>query len=179
MSDSSTSYDWSNRFLALFDQASAKFESGNTDWTTYYTPDDLAFLTSIGYKPREFFDFVEDFKGYGDPTPGTALLIAAVRRDYLAVIQNGEISTHEVVTSELPAKTAEVEGIAWLPRIIVKARAKLRGEMEPELMYGCGGDRRFLKSFDIHPADFLRVVWAAEEDDAKIVAYVKSRTSAA
>lgn len=179
MSASSASYDWNNRFLTLFDQCVAKFESGNTDWNTYYNAGELDFLISIGYKPREFFDFVEDYKGYGDPTPGTALIIAAVRRDYLAVIQHGEISNHEVQTSELPAKTAEVDGIAWLPRIIVKARAKLRGEMEPELMYGCGGDRRFLKSFDIHPADFLRVVWAAEEDDAKIIAYVKSHPSVA
>ncbi|MDB6135174.1 MAG: hypothetical protein JWM59_3417 [Verrucomicrobiales bacterium] len=169
------SYSWSDRFLALFDQCVKKFESGNTDFDTYYSADDLAFLKSIGCKPRELFDFVEDYKGYGDPLPGTALLIAAVRRDYLKVIQHGQLSTHEVQTSELPAKTAEVDGIAWLPRIIVKARAKLHGEMEPDLMYGCGGDRRFLKEYDLHPADFLRTVWAAGDDDSKIIEYVKSR----
>ena len=27
---------------------------------SYYTPEDLTFLSSIGYKPRELFDFVED-----------------------------------------------------------------------------------------------------------------------
>lgn len=175
---SHSSYTWNNRFLELFDTCVAKFESGNTDFNTYYNADELGFLKSIGYKPREFFDFVEDFKGYGDPLPGTALLIAAVRRDYLTVIQNGELSSHEVKVSELPAKTADIDGIVWLPRIIAKARAKLRGEMEPELMYGCGGDRRFFKEYDIHPADFLRVVWAAEADDAKIIAYVKSRAKA-
>jgi hypothetical protein len=59
--------------------------------------------------------------------------------------------------------------------LIVKARAKLRGEMPTELMYGCGGDRAFLRKTGIHPADFLRVTWAAGEDDRKIVAYVQSK----
>jgi hypothetical protein len=36
-------------------------------------------------------------------------------------------------------------------------------------MYGCGGDRNFLKKHgDIHLADFLRRLWAAGEDDTKI-----------
>ena len=66
-----------------------------------------------------------------------------------------------------------MDGIAWLPRLIVKARAKLRGEMPPELMYGCGGDRPFLRGVNIHLADFLRVVWAAGEDDRRVVEHVK------
>ena len=64
-------------------------------------------------------------------------------------------------------------GFAWLPRQIVKARAKLRGEMPAELMYCCGGDRAFFKKVNIDPSDFLRVVWAAREDDHKIIEYVK------
>jgi hypothetical protein len=76
--------------------------------------------------------------------------------------------------AELPAKTAELDGIVWLPRILGKARAKLRGEMHPDMMFGCGGDRAFLAKYDIHPADFLRVVWAAGDDDQKVLAYVKS-----
>jgi hypothetical protein len=42
-------------------------------------------------------------------------------------------------------------------------------------MYCCGGDRAFLSKHDIHPADFLRVVWAAGDDDQKILEHVKSR----
>ena len=68
-------------------------------------------------------------------------------------------------------------GVAWLPRLIAKARAKLRGEMPGELMYGCGGDRAFLRRVNIHPADFLREVWSARDDDEKIIEYVK-RSSA-
>ena len=52
---------------------------------------------------------------------------------------------HTVDMEQLPAKAAQVDGIAWLPRIIAKARAKLRGEMPPDLMYDCGGDRDFLE----------------------------------
>jgi hypothetical protein len=73
----------------------------------------------------------------------------------------------------LPSKDATVEGIGWLPRIIPKAKAKLRGEMPEDLMFDCGGDRRFFKENKIHPADFLRTVWAAGDDDAEIIAFVK------
>ena len=37
---------------------------------------------------------------------------------------------------EFPAKTDEIAGIAWLPRLIVKARAKLEGALPADLMYG-------------------------------------------
>jgi hypothetical protein len=40
-------------------------------------------------------------------------------------------------------------------------------------MYCCGGDRRFLKEHDIHPADFLRAIWASGGDTAKLLAYVQ------
>ncbi len=168
-----SSYAWSTRFLQLFASCAARFRCGDVDFTGYYTPDDLAFLTSIGYKPREFFDFVEDHVSYGDPNPETALLVAAVRRDYLKVIQHGQLSPVEITPNQLPPKPEAIEGIPWLPRLIAKARIKLRGEMDPEIMYGCGGDRQFFAKYDIHPADFLRTVWAAGDDDAKILAYVK------
>jgi hypothetical protein len=75
----------------------------------------------------------------------------------------------------LPAKTAEVDGIPWLPRLIEKARAKLRGEMPPELMYGCGGDRPFLRRMNVELAEFLRLVWDAKNDERRILDYVKQR----
>ena len=167
------SYTWSSRFLTLFSECTARFKQGDTNFTGYYTADDLSFLTSIGYKPREFFDFVEDHVNYSDPSPETSLLVAAVRRDYLKVIQNGQLSSEETTPDQLPPKVQEVDGIPWLPRLIAKARLKLKGEMDPEIMYGCGGDRQFFTKYDIHPADFLRTVWAAGDDDAKIVAYAK------
>ena len=41
---------WNDTFLALFDRCAAEFQSGNVDFETYYTPEDLAFLASIGCK---------------------------------------------------------------------------------------------------------------------------------
>ena len=169
------SYTWSTCFLTLFAACTARYRKGEVDFQGYYTAADLAFLTSIGYKPREFFDFVEDHVNYGDPTPEASLLVAAVRRDYLKVIQHSQLSTRETTPDQLPPKPQAIDGISWLPRLIVKARLKLRGEMDPEIMYGCGGDRQFFAKHDIHPADFLRTVWAAGDDDAKIVAYVKKQ----
>ena len=61
----------------------------------------------------------------------------------------------------------------WLPRIIAKAQAKLRGEMSSDIMFGCGGDRAFLRKVGIDPAQFLRVVWNAGDDLEHIVEYVK------
>ena len=170
---SNPSYNWSTRFLTLFEACVTRFKKGDTDFRGYYLPDDLAYLASIGYKPREFFDFVEDHVNYGDPSPETALLVAGVRRDYLKVIQHGELSSDETTPAQLPPKVQEVDGIPWLPRLIAKARLKLKGEMDPEIMFGCGGDRQFFTKYDIHPADFLRTVWAAGDDNSKIVAYVK------
>ena len=65
--------------------------------------------------------------------------------------------------------------MAYLPRIIKKAEAKLKGELDPDMMFGCGGDRRFLSTHgDIQPADFLRHVWAADGDHQKVVDYIKN-----
>ena len=73
----------------------------------------------------------------------------------------------------LPSKSAQLGGFEWLPRIIEKARVKLRGEMPPDLMYCCGGDRAFLREHGIHAADFLHEVWAAGDDTARILAFVR------
>jgi len=169
-----SNYTWDQEFTALFDRCVAKFRSGNQDYATYYTAADSAFLQSIGCQPREFFDFVEDFCGYGEPSPGAALLIAAARRDYLLTIQKGKTSTAVLDPAQLPAKDdTSLGGIRWLSRIIPKARAKLRGELHPDIMYGCGGDRAFFDQHGVHAADFLRAVWAADDDDQKVLAWLK------
>ncbi len=166
---------WNDTFLAIFDRCLDLYKSGNHDYKTYYSNEDSAFLTSIGYKPREFFDFIEDLGGEGEPSRSTALLVASVRRDYFLVMQGGKLSSHEITRDDLPTFGDEVDGITYLPRIITKAKAKLKGELDPDIMYGCGGDRKFLRTHgNIHPADFLRNVWAADGDDARVIKYVKS-----
>jgi len=170
------SFHWASRFGELFVSCCDEYEEGNKDYEAWFDDEDMEFLASMGHSPREVFDFVEDCcNGEGDePTPETALLVAAVRRDYFWVEQAGKTSTKVVTPSELPAKTDQMEGIPWLPRIIAKAEAKLRGEMDPDIMFGCGGDRAFLSEHGIHPADFLRLVWAAKGDKDRIVKFVKS-----
>ncbi len=173
-------YIWDSYFVELFDACVDEYDEGNRDFEAWFSDEDQEFLKSIGCREREFFDFVEDnvTSGGEDPTAITALLVAAVRRDFFLAIQKGVPSACIVQPSELPAKTAEMDGIPWLPRIIAKARAKLRGEMDPDTMFGCGGDRAFLSKFDIHPADFLRVVWAAGDEDEKILRHVRERQAA-
>ncbi len=167
---------WNDQFLELFDRCVALYRDGNEEFETYYNDEDLVFLKEIGYRKREFFDFVEDYADGGDPSPSTAVLIAAVRRDYFLVVQDGEISSGPVVTRDnIPAKDSVVDGITYLPRMIEKAEAKLRGLLDPDLMFGCGGDRRCLRDNGLHPADFLRRVWAADGDHQKVVDWVKSQ----
>ncbi len=166
---------WNDEFLALFDRCVASHRAGNRDFESYYTPADLEFLTGIGHKPREFFDFVEDFCEEGEPSISTALLVAAVRRDYFIANQKRHSSPKVLTRDDVPTFGEDLAGIPYLPRILAKARAKLRGELDPDLMFGCGGDRNFLrKNGEIHPADFLRNVWAAGEDDAKVASWVKN-----
>jgi len=167
------------QFLTLFRRCVESYRGGNSDFDSYYRPEDLEFLSSIGYKPRELFDFVEDLVDEDHPSESTALLIAAARRDYLAVEQDGVLSDHEITAQDLPSFGHELGGFPYLPRIITKARAKLRGELDPDIMFGCGGDRAFLKKHgDIHLADFLRHVWAARENDQAIADLVHEHAPA-
>lgn len=168
-----TSYQWDSAFADLFDRCLVRYRSGDTDFEHYYSDDDLAFLSSIGYRKREFFDFVEDFAEGGEPTLTTAVMIAGVRRAYFHEVMQGKVSDRILDPSTLPAKTDELAGYVWLPRILAKARAKLRGELDPNTMFCCGGDRAFLRRHDLPPADFLRAIWRAGDDDTKAIEFVK------
>lgn len=166
---------WNDQFLNLFRNCLDEFKSGNKDFNSYYTDKDLKFLSSIGYKPRELFDFVEDLGAEESPSESTALLVASVRRDYFFAIQDQIHSEKEISQDDLPTFGDTLTDIVYLPRILVKARAKLKGELDPDIMFGCGGDRKFLKDHgNIPMADFLRNVWSSGTDDLKIANYVKN-----
>ncbi|HAA88517.1 MAG: DUF5069 domain-containing protein [Verrucomicrobiota bacterium] len=167
-------FSWEKHFLTAFKSGIDKYRSGNRDPDKFFSDEELKYFNSIGYKHREFFDFVEDYCDTGAPSIETAILIAAARRDYFYTIQKKKISSTEVTPTDLPSRDSKLGDIPWLPRIITKARAKLRGELHPDIMYSCQGDMNFLRSHNIHPADFLRVVWASGEDDDKILSYIKN-----
>ena len=166
---------WNDSFLDLFFRCVKRYESGDKDFTGYYGDHDSAFLKEIGYKPREFFDFVEDFCDEGTPSASTALLVASVRRDYFIEVMDRAPGSKSLTANDVPTFGDTFNNVPYLPRILAKARAKLRGELDPDLMFGCGGDRNFLRKHgDIHPADFLREVWAAGDDDEKILEWIRS-----
>jgi hypothetical protein len=168
-------YDWPIEFRKVYHAATQRYARGEQTPAKLFSKKELEFLASIGCTAQELFDFIDDKARYGEPDYETTLLTTAARRDYLLIEQNGVLSTRQISMDDLPAKTDQVDGIAWLARLIEKARAKLRGEMPPELMYGCGGDRPFLRSMNVELAEFLHLVWRAGDDTRKIVDYVKKR----
>jgi hypothetical protein len=169
-------YEWSKAFETIWSKAVERYQGGKRGSADFFTKEEQSFLDSIGMTAQELYDFAEDFAEYGEPDFSTCLLVTAARRDYFLTIQHGKPTGKTVPMSTLPAKTDKLEGIKWLPRLIEKAKIKLRGEMEPDLMYGCGGDRNFFKEHGLHPADFLRVAWAAKDDKSHILNYVKTRS---
>ena len=163
-------YAWTRLVKSLYQQALERYRAGDRDPQTFFDNEQQQALAAIGASPMELYDYAEDADALDWET---ALLILSVRRDYFLVIQKGISSQHRLNMADLPAKDAELDGIPWLPRLIEKAQGRLRGELPNELMYCCGGDRRFFTEHDVHPADFLREVWASNGDEKKILAYVR------
>jgi hypothetical protein len=134
-------------------------------------------LAANGISAQHLYDYAEDFTQEGLPDFGTAIGIELVRRDYFLNVQLGRPSPLILDSAGLPSRDATLRGIAWLPRLLPKARAKLRGELVPSLMYSCGGDRAFFQAHDIHPAEFLSLIWRTPDDDA-VAAWVTARSAA-
>lgn len=167
------SENWKKSFRALFNLAVDHYRSGKRGAANYFKPVEIAELAAFGYRPQEMYDFAEDRVKYGEPDLETALAIAEVRFEYFMQVQGGKLTDQRIDMASLPPKDASVEGIVWLPRIIVKAKAKLRGEMPDDLMYGCGGDRKFFKENGVDPAKFLRAVWKADGNERAVIDFVK------
>ena len=172
-------YDFPSQFRALFDQAVDLYGKGRRGADTFFDSSQRAWLTANGITAQYVYDYAEDENSGGEPGFGHALLIEMVRRDYFLNVQKGKPSEVVLDESALPAKTDSVKGIEWLPRIIPKAKAKLRGELPASLMYCCGGDRRFFKGHDILPAEFLSLIWRSGDNDAATVAWVVARSKSA
>jgi hypothetical protein len=167
--------DWKLEFRRVWDRGVAAWKARRRSAQTMFTPEDVAFLASIGCTAQELFDFVDDSLGwFGDLDYETVLGVTEIRRRYFLEVMQGTPTGRVVPMRELPAKSDKVDGIAWLPRLIVKARIKLRGEMDPDLMYGCGGDRPFLKKHRMTLPQFLQLVWDKGDDDRAIVDAVKA-----
>lgn len=172
-------YEFPKHFRAIYDKAVALYSGGQRGPDTFFTPEETSFLATNGITPQHVYDYAEDHNGYGgEPGFDLALGIEQVRRDYFLNIQGGRASGVVLDPATLPAKTDAVRGIAWLPRLLLKARGKLRGELPSALMYCCAGDRRFFREHNILPAEFLSLIWRHGDDDAAIIDWVVRRRGA-
>ncbi len=171
-------YDFPTQFRKIFDHAVALYATGRRGADTFFDSGQRSWLAANGITPQYVYDYAEDENGGGEPGFGHALTIETVRRDYFLNVQKGQPSTAVLEESALPPKTDKAKGIEWLPRIIPKAKAKLRGELPASLMYCCGGDRRFFKAHDILPAEFLSVIWRNGDKDSATIDWVVARSKA-
>lgn len=170
-------YEFQKDFRLLYDKTCTLFASGRRSPESIFSSSEKEFLSANGLNPQALFDYAEDQAACGEPGFDVALGIETVRRDYFLNVQKGVPSSVVLDEASLPAKTDSLRGIEWLPRILPKARAKLRGELPSSLMYCCGGDRRFFKTHDLNPVEFLALIWRADTDDA-VVDWVVRRSSA-
>jgi hypothetical protein len=166
--------DWESQFRNVWDRGVAAWNAGRKSARTMFSAEDITFLTTIGCGAQELFDFVDDHRRYGDVEYDTVLAVTEIRYRYFLEVMQGKATGRIVTKRELPPKSAAVDGISWLPRLIAKARLKLRGELDPDLMYGCGGDRPFLEKHHMTLPEFLQLVWDKGDDDRGIVDAVKA-----
>jgi hypothetical protein len=169
-------YDFQKDFRSLYDKAVGLYAKGQRGAETFFTASEQAFLAANGLTPQYLYDYAEDHNSGGEPGYDIALGIEFARRDYFLAVQHGKPTGVVIDETKLPTKTDAVRGIEWLPRIIPKAKAKLRGELPASLMYCCGGDRRFFKAHDINPVEFLGVLREYEKNDDAIVSWVERRS---
>ncbi len=170
-------YTYQKNLKIIWEGAVAKYKEGCREVESYFDEATLAELASMGLNVMDVYDYAEDFVSRGEPDFETFLMVSEARRDYFMTVQKGKPSGNTLDSNTLPPKTDEAAGIVWLPRIMPKAIAKLRGELPPETMYGCGGDRNFFKENNIHPAEFLRAAWAYEDETSKLIDWVSARKS--
>jgi len=165
---------FADNFRSVYSRATARYAHGGATAATLLDSADTAFLVANGITAQHLFDYVEDSANYGEPSCDEAIAIEVVRRDHFLNVQKGLPSKTVLDPSSMPAKTQSIQGIAWLPRLLPKARAKLRGELPASMMYGCGGDRAFFQEHRMTGADFLALVGRNLDADAPIVAAVAS-----
>ena len=165
--------DWIQKLREVHAHGILAAKSGRRSPQSMFSADDVEYLHSIGCSAQELFDFIDDYLSDGEPDLEEVIAVQAIRRDYFLNVMGGVATGHIASMADLPAKSAPIDGISWLPRLIVKARLKLRGEMPADLMYGCGGDRPFVKRMRTTLAGFLQLVRDCGEDDRKIVDTLK------
>ena len=114
-------YLWSHEFKKVHEAACGRFAEGRRG-VDVVNDDEKAFLLSIGCRPYEFYDFIEDFHKYGEPDYGTVLLITAARRDYFLYMQDGEWIDERLPMDGLPRKPPRLPDFAGCRALLKKRR---------------------------------------------------------
>jgi hypothetical protein len=161
------------RLKQIHRMAVAGYQGGCRKADKLVPGEDVEFLSSLGISSQVLLDYAEDFARYGDPDCATFVRLAGIRRDYFRKVQNGIPAGRIVPEPEFPRKTDECDGIAWLPRITQKARCFLEGSLCKEVMYGCSGDRAFLRKFLLTLPAFLEKVRDSGADPSKLLDFVR------
>lgn len=171
-------YTFPKEFRALYVDAVALYAQGKRGADTFFNAGQRAWLAANGIAAQALYDYAEDQNNEDEPGYDHALAIEVIRRDYFFNVQGGVASKVVADPATWPGKSEAINGIEWLPRILPKARAKLRGELPASMMYCCGGDRHFFQTHDILPAEFLNLVWRHEKDDQALIDWVTKRSRA-
>lgn len=166
--------EWNDRFMTIFREMVARYhEQQPSQGERFVLPHEQEFLESIGYTVQEMFEYVAEYATQGIPSPGTILLIAAARRSFFLTVQRGIVGREQLRDADIPGEDEVLQDIVYLPRMIKKAEAKLHGTLPVGMMYFCDKDRSFLRDHgNIHPADFLYVVWGTHGDRQKVISYI-------
>lgn len=161
------------RLKGIHRKAVTGYQGGCRDADKLAPREDVEFLATLGVSPQVLLDYVEDFARHEEPDCATFLRVVEIRCDYFRKVQKGISACRIVQEPDLPLREEEWEGIAWLPRITQKARCFLEGTLCKEVMYGCSGDRGFLRKFLLTLPGFLETVKESGEDTAKILQHVR------
>jgi len=162
-----------NELAELHCEACANYRSGERVASKIVSEAGVQAFADLGIREQVIFDFAEDFIRYGEPSNEDFQSVVAIRQAYFAESLGGRWPGAVVSESALPLRTDAWEGIPWLPRITRKASCFLDGSLPSDVMFGCGGDRRFLKEHGLDLAEFLTAVNDAKGDDGAILRRVR------
>ena len=161
-----------NELNQLHDKASANYRAGCRTPSQILAPVDLDALAKFGISAQFLYDAVDDLVRYGEPDKAVFVELAQMRSDYFHITLQGRPPSRIVQESELPPKSVEFEGVSWLPRIIRKAQCFLEGSLCDDIMYGCAGDRSFVKKYNATLPSFLAVVRDTHGDPAQALRFL-------
>ncbi|MFM8716670.1 MAG: hypothetical protein ACKOF3_07805 [Spartobacteria bacterium] len=123
-----------NELHHFHDQASASYKAGCRTPSQILPVADLETLAKFGISPQFLYDAVDDLARYGEPGKDVFVELAQIRADYFQTTLHGRPPLRIIQEPELPPKSAEFQGVAWLPRIIRKAQCFLEGSLCDDIM---------------------------------------------